>query len=186
MSPYGWARALLLMTRVTRWQVTIALVAPFLSLGIAAQGAPQPTTSVTVAGNVAQSLSLSVVDLKRYPTHQVDYVSRNTVEEKGTAPARHYTGCLLRDVLAAAKPVESKPRELRKSYVVATASDGYEVVFSWAELFVSPMGDSVLVVYERDGAPLPDDEGPIALIVVADMRPVRHVKWLRSLTLRSA
>ena len=92
----------------------------------------------------------------------------------------------MRDVLSAAKPVENKPRELRKSYVVATASDGYEVVFSWAELFVSPLGDNVFVVYERDGAPLSDDEGRIALIVVSDVRPVRHVKWLKALTLRTA
>jgi hypothetical protein len=79
-------------------------------------------------------------------------------------------------VLAAAKPTESRPRELRKSYVVATASDEYEVAFSWVELFVSPVGDSVLVVYERDGAPIPDDEGRIALVAVTDTRPVRHVK----------
>ena len=55
----------------------------------------------------------------------------------------------------AAKPVESKPRELRRSYVVASASDGYEVVFSWAELFVSPVGDSVYIVYERNCAQRP-------------------------------
>ena len=174
------------MSRSSGWQVTITMVALCLSLGIAAQGAPQASTSVTVVGNVAQSLSLTVADLKRYPAHQVDYVSRNPMEKKTAEPARHYTGCLLRDVLAAAKPIESNPRELRKSYVVATASDGYEVVFSWAELFVSSVGDSVFVVYERDGAPLADDEGRIALIVLTDTRPVRHVKWLRSLTLRGA
>jgi hypothetical protein len=92
----------------------------------------------------------------------------------------------LRDVLAAAKPVEGKPHELRKSYVVAGASDGYEVVFSWAELFISPVGDNVYVVYERDGAPLSDDEGRIALVVLTDARPVRHVKWLSTLMLRTA
>jgi DMSO/TMAO reductase YedYZ molybdopterin-dependent catalytic subunit len=174
------------MSRLTRWQLAFAQGALCFSLAIAAQTGPQVTTPVTVAGNVAESLSLTVADLKRYPAHQVEYVPRNSVEEKGAAPARRYTGCLLRDVLAAAKPVESKPRELRKSYVVATASDGYEVVFSWAELFVSPVGDKVFVVYERDGAQLPDDEGPIALIAITDTRPVRHVKWLRSLTLRAA
>jgi hypothetical protein len=113
-------------------------------------------------------------------------VPGNAVQQKAAGPARRYVGCLLRDVLTAAKPVESKPRELRKSYVVVTASDGYEVVFSWAELFVSPLGDKVFVVYERDGAQLPDDEGPIALIAITDTRPARRVKWLRSLTLRAA
>ena len=166
-------------------RIAIAFGLLCLSLGVVAQDAPQATTSLTVAGNVAQSLTLTVADLKRYPAHQVEYASRSG-EEKGAQPARHYTGCLLRDVLAAAKPMESKPRELRKSYVVATASDGYEVVFSWAELFVSPIGDSAFVVYERDDAALADDEGRIALIVVTDTRPARHVKWLKSLTLRAA
>jgi hypothetical protein len=59
-------------------------------------------------------------------------------------------------------------------------------VFSRTELFVSPIGDSALIVYERDGVPLGDDEGRIALTVVADNRPVRHVKWLKSLTLRGS
>jgi DMSO/TMAO reductase YedYZ molybdopterin-dependent catalytic subunit len=185
MSPYA-VLALTGMLRIPRYRIAVASAVLGLSLGVAAQGAPQATTSVTVAGSVAQSLTLTVPDLKRYPAHQVEYASRGPGEEKGAVPTRHYTGCLLRDVLAAAKPVEGKPRELRKSYVVATASDGYEVVFSWAELFVSPIGDSVFLVYERDGAALADDEGGIALIVVTDTRPARHVKWLRSLTLRIA
>src|ERR1700681_928395 len=171
------------MSRLTRWQLAFAQTALCFSLTIAAQTGSQVTTSVTVAGKVAENLALTVADLKRYPAHQVE-VPGSAVEQKAVGPVRRYVGCLLRDVLTAAKPVESKPRELRKSYVVATASDGYEVVFSWAELFVSPVGDSVLVVYERDGAPIPDDEGRIALIAVTDTRPVRHVKWLRYLALR--
>jgi hypothetical protein len=167
--------------------VATASLALCCGLGIGAPAAAQVTATVTIAGNVALTLSLTAADLKRYPAHQVDYVPGNAAEHRPLAgPARRYTGCLLRDVLTAAKPVESKPRELRKSFVVATASDGYEVVFSWAELFISPVGESVYIVYERDGAPLADDEERIALIVVTDMRPARHVKWLRSLTLRSA
>lgn len=173
--------------QLARWQIVLVLVGLSWSGATAAEAAPPVTTTITVAGNVAQSLSLSVVDLKRFPAHEFDYMpGRGAGHRSDGEPARRYKGCLLRDVLAAAKPVENEPRELRKSYVVATASDGYEVVFSWAELFVSPIGDSVFVVYERDGAPLPDDEGRIALIVVSDAGPVRHVKWLKELTLRAA
>jgi len=58
-------------------------------------------------------------------------------------------------------------------------------VFSWAELYLSPIGDGVLVVYERDGAPLDDNEGRIALVSLKDTRPgPRHVKWLQSVELR--
>ena len=145
---------------------------------------PAASTLLSISGNVAEPLALSVDDLKRYPAQAVAYSPQSGMTP--TAPARHYTGVLLRDVLNAAKPTEGKPRDLRKSYVVATASDGYEVVFSWGELFISPAGDSVFVVYERDGAALADDEGRIALIALGDLRPARHVKWLRKLTLRTA
>ncbi|HTS22432.1 MAG TPA: molybdopterin-dependent oxidoreductase [Casimicrobiaceae bacterium] len=166
------------------------LVAAFVTLlwaaGLAAQTSSPVSSTLAVAGNVEQPLSLTVADLKRYPAHQVDYAPGRGEHKGGPGPIRHYRGCLLRDVLAAARPVEGNPRELRKSYVVATAGDGYEVVFSWAELFLTPIGDGVYVVYERDGAALPDDEGRIALIVTSDARPVRHVKWLKALALRIA
>jgi DMSO/TMAO reductase YedYZ molybdopterin-dependent catalytic subunit len=190
MSLYAWALAPFRMSekreaaRLSGDLIAIALMAMGLAAGSAAQGAPQATTSVTVTGNVADSLSLAVTDLNRYPARQIEYALRNSADDKVAAPMRRYTGVLLRDVLASAKPTESKPRQLRRSYVVATASDGYEVVFSWAELFVSPVGESVFVVYERDGVPLGDDEGSIALIATTDIRPVRHVKWLQRLTLR--
>lgn len=174
------------MAGLRGWRSLVALLALCWGAEIAAQAPAPAPVSVTVGGNVSQALALSVADLRRYPAHQIDYLPAQSEHKSGGEPARHYTGCLLRDVLAAAKPVETKPRELRRSYVVATAKDGYEVVFSWAELFVSPTGDNVYIVYERDGAPLAEDEGPIALIALTDLRPVRHVKWLVSLALRGA
>jgi len=174
------------MALLARWPAVLALAALCWSETIGAQTAAAVTSTITVGGNVGQPMSLSVADLKRYPAREVEYTPGRGEHKAGAEPARRYTGCLLRDVLAAAKPLENNPRELRKSYIIATASDGYEVVFSWAELFISPLGDSVFIVYERDGAALPDDEGRIALIVLTDIRPARHVKWLKALTLRAA
>lgn len=88
-------------------------------------------------------------------------------------------------MLDRAKPVEKGRLDLRKSVVVITAADGYRAVFSWAELYLSPIGDGAWVIYERDGLPLGDDEGPLALVSLKDTRPgPRHVKWLRSIELR--
>jgi DMSO/TMAO reductase YedYZ molybdopterin-dependent catalytic subunit len=146
----------------------------------------QPTKAVAIAGNVADAKTLTVDDLKGLPAQDIEYAPRREGDTGTGPPPRRYTGALLRDVLNAAKPMESKPRELRRSYVVATASDGYEVVFSWGELFLSPQGERVYVVYARDGAPLGDDEGRIALVAVGDRGSARHVKWLKTLTLRAA
>ena len=74
---------------------------------------------------------------------------------------------------------------VRRTYVVAVASDGYQAVFSWGELFNTPVGAGVLVAYERDGEPLREGEGRIALVSLADERPgTRHVKWLSRIEVR--
>ena len=168
---------------------TAALLAGFLAAFAFAQAPGAVTTTLTVKGSVEREVTLSVDDLKRLPAQRIDDV-RSVREASGTAGSgesvRHYVGCLLRDVLERAKPVERKRMDFRKSVVIATASDGYRAVFSWAELYLSPMGDGVLVVYERDGAALDDSEGRIALVSLKDARPgPRHVKWLQSVELRT-
>jgi len=165
------------------------------ALGVALAGisllvcaAPESDARLTVRGNVEHELSLSIDDLKQLPVQRVEDV--RVVRDMGSATsapevARRYTGCLVRDVLERAKPVEKNRLDLRKSIVIVTASDGYRAIFSWAELYLSPIGEGALVVYERDGAPLPDSEGPLATVSLKDTRSgPRHVKWLRSIELR--
>ena len=97
---------------------------------------------------------MSIDELRRLAVQRVDDVrSVRGVAGAGASSetARHYVGCLLRDVLERATPVENKRMDFRRSVVIATASDGYRAVFSWAEIYLSPIGDGVLVVYERSG-----------------------------------
>jgi DMSO/TMAO reductase YedYZ molybdopterin-dependent catalytic subunit len=154
-----------------------------------AQSSGQVTTTLTVKGSVEREITFSIDELRALPVQQIDD-TRSVREASGTSPAaetaRHYVGCLLRDALDRARPVEKQRAAFRRSIVIATASDGYRVTFSWAELYISPIGDGVLVVYERDGKPLSDDEGRIALVSLKDTRPgPRHVKWLQSVELRT-
>jgi len=140
------------------------------------------TTTLAVRGAVAIPLTLSVADLGKFPVHRVDDTRVVRAQGGASEAARQFAGCLLRDVLNAAKLTESDRLDLRRTIIVATASDGYKAVFSWAELFNTTIGDGVLIVYERDGAPLGNDEGRIALISLKDTRPgTRHVKWLSAI-----
>jgi DMSO/TMAO reductase YedYZ molybdopterin-dependent catalytic subunit len=142
---------------------------------------PQMPAAVKISGDVAHPLTLTVEDLRKLPAQRVE----DSRGERSGGP-RHYVGVLLRDVLDRAKLTERQPRGLRKSIAVVTAKDGYRTVFSWAELYLSPIGDGVLLVYERDAAPLDEEEGPIALISLKDASPgPRHVKWLQSIDVRS-
>ena len=154
-----------------------------------AQSQGTGASTLAVKGNVERELVLSIDELKRLPVQKIEDV--RVVREQGSTTAvpevaRRYTGCLVRDVLDRAKLTEKNRFDLRRSVVIATATDGYRAVFSWAELYLSPIGDGALIVYERDGAPLADAEGPLTLVSLKDTRPgPRHVKWLRSIEIRT-
>jgi hypothetical protein len=53
------------------------------------------------------------------------------------------------------------------------------------QVHLSPVGDGALVIFERDGTPLPASEGPLALVSLRDTQPgPRHVKWLAKIEIR--
>ena len=170
------------------FSVVLAIVALGPQTSVVAQTTPRHATELVVEGNVENRLSLTVADLRRLPVQQVQDVRQVRIAGAPAADGgatRRYAGVLLRDVIAAAKPVERERHDLRRSIVVATATDGYQTVFSWAELFLSPIGDGAMVVFERDGAPLAASEGPFAIVSLKDTQPgPRHVKWLERLELR--
>lgn len=140
------------------------------------------THSVSVGGVVAKPLTLTVADLKKMPAAEIGAMpivcqSGATMEE-----VKQYKGAKLKDVLDRAEIVSRDHNDTKKMVIVATASDGYKAVFSWQELYNSPIGDEVVVFFEKNGRPLDDDEGQIALISAKDLRAgPRHVKWLQSL-----
>jgi DMSO/TMAO reductase YedYZ molybdopterin-dependent catalytic subunit len=57
------------------WLRVAALVAPGIAFTVTAQ-TPSATNTLSVSGNVAQPLTLSVDDLRRYPAHAVEYPGR--------------------------------------------------------------------------------------------------------------
>jgi hypothetical protein len=69
--------------------------------------------------------------------------------------------------------------------VVARATDNDLALFTWAELFISPVGDGVLVAWTVNGAPLVEGEGAFALVSARDTDSgPRHVRWLESVEFR--
>jgi len=143
------------------------LLALLAGAGLAQDRQSLVSSRVTVAGEVRRELTLTLDDL------------RDLARRRGEAEGRGYAGVRLTDILDEADVRRDARHALRRSYVVATAGDGFVAVFSWSELFDTPIGAGVLVAYHRDGQPLRDGEGRIALVSLADQRPsTRHVKWL--------
>lgn len=153
-----------------------------LAAGVGSANA-QPSAELAIGGLVTHAAVLRADALAAACTPRV-VEDRRIVESGGRREERsvRWGGCLLRDLLDRAKPVERGRGDLRTLVVVATATDGYRALFSWAELWNSPIGDHVLVITERDGRPLADDEGRFALRSFHDTRPgPRHVRQLRAI-----
>jgi hypothetical protein len=73
------------------------------------------------------------------------------------------------------------PRERRpgwRNVVVASATGGVCCVFTCAELMPEMGPTRAFVVWSRDGAPLPGDEGPLRLVVVTDQKGHRSARQL--------
>ncbi len=115
----------------------------------------------------------------RFPADQAASAAM-TRSAQGQEVATTARGVSLAAIVKRAGLVEPDHNSWKHTVVLATATDGYSVAFSWPELVNTDTGSGVLVVYERDGKPLDDAEGPIALVSAKDQRTgPRHVRWLQ-------
>lgn len=96
-----------------------------------------------------------------------------------------YRGVLLKDLIEVAGLRNDRPGDFKRTIFIAVAHDGYAVTFSWHELFNTPIGECVLVAFERGDAPLSIEDGAPLLFSAADILPApRHVKRLAGIVAR--
>lgn len=141
--------------------------------------------ALAVTGMVETPLTLKVADLRQLPPANGGEiaVTRHNGEKAETIAS--YRGVRLRDILDKAVLDAPGHNDVKKLAIIATATDGYAVVFSWGELYNAPAGEGVIVYYEKNGKALDDNDGEIALISAKDIRTgPRHVKWLNGIEVR--
>lgn len=141
---------------------------------IVAQKKPEPSDSVRVHGLVKKELSITLSDLQKRASRVIgDVVITNHLgEPRGTA--RQMKGVLVKDVLSDLDIDTPSPKELSAFFLVCRASDGYQVIFSWNEIFNSPTGAAVFLVTEKDGKKLTEMDDAILLISPTDLRTGRR------------
>ncbi len=138
----------------------------------------QATTTSTVlkvSGDVSTPLSLSAADLKT--------LTRTRVTVKAEAGDLVFEGVLVADLLKrAGVPLGGDLRGAAiATFVVASAADGYQAVFSIGELDPALTSNEIIVADTLDGKPLAAAQGPFRLVTPKDSRPVRGVRMLERL-----
>jgi DMSO/TMAO reductase YedYZ molybdopterin-dependent catalytic subunit len=134
--------------------------------------APADQTLV-VAGDVTQPLTLKPAELKALPRTTV------TVSEEGRQIT--YEGVLVGELLKrAGAPVgRDLSGKAVATYVRASAKDGYQVVFSLAELDPGFTSNDIIVADTIDGKPLFDYQGPLRIVAPHDKRGARSIRMLQ-------
>ena len=130
--------------------------------------------SFSIGGEVLRPLKLSVKELAALKCSEIKAKDRDGKQHT-------FKGVMLWTILDSAGVTLGKDLrgENLAKYVVAKASDGYEVVFSLPEIDPEFSDKIILLAHEVDGKPLAATEGPFRLVVAQDKK---HARWIRQLT----
>src|SRR5215475_5038703 len=139
---------------------------------LAAQDAPP---SLQITGAVKQPLTLSADDLAKMP--------RASVKTTSNGMETTYEGVWLHEVLkrAGVPQGEALRGKALASYVLAEASDGYQVVFSLGELDPAFIDNEILLADTANGKPLFGAQGRFRLVAPKDKPGARSVRMLTKL-----
>lgn len=148
------------------------LITTLLALLLPAQETP---ATLEVSGAVKQPLTLSTADLAKMP--------RSSVTTTNNGMETVYEGVWLHEILKkAGVPQGSELRgKALASYVLASASDGYQVLFSLGELDPAFIDNQILLADTANGKALFGAQGRFRLVVPKDKPGARSVRMLTKL-----
>jgi len=142
-----------------------------LLLCVAASYARQ-TATISVTGDIPRPLMLTAMDLGSMPR------AKATISNNGIDTI--YEGVWLSDVLKkAGVPLGPNLRGAPLAgYILASAADGYQVVFSIGELDPDMTDNQYLLADQANGKPLFGNDGSFRLVIPKDKRGARSVRML--------
>jgi DMSO/TMAO reductase YedYZ molybdopterin-dependent catalytic subunit len=147
----------------------LLLIAALATAVAVAQDAP---SGLQISGAVKQPLTLTSDDLAKMPRASVKMTS-NGLETT-------YEGVWLHEILKrAGVPLGGELRgKALTSYLVVEAKDGYQVLFSLAEIDPAFTENQVLVADKADGKSLVGSQGPFRLVAAKDKPGARSVRMV--------
>ena len=141
---------------------------------LSAQHVSTPTNGIIVQGKTEKEYSFPLTMLDTFATQSLpEFIITNHLGEKKRT-LTGLRGVLLTKVLENVKFTTPNPKALSEFYFVLVANDGYKVVYSWNELFNSPIGDKVFIITQKDGKKLKDIEDRIVIASFSDLRTGRR------------
>lgn len=165
--------------------ILLLLVLTMFSNELLAQKQIPPTDSFVIGGEVDKPFVFSLKDSTTYQVYRVDSVAIRSHNMQPRSTIRDVHGILLKDVLEKVKIRVESPKPLSEYYVVCMASDDYKVVFSWNELFNTDIGNHVVIITQKDGKTMEEQDDRISMVVPTDFATGRrYLKGLQRIEIR--
>lgn len=137
--------------------------------------------ALRIIGKVRRPLVLSMEQLREMDVEEAKDVALYCGDGAPRGRIQSCRGVVLEDIIRRAEVIKEDHNDTKKMFIVASAFDGYKVVFSWQEIFNSPVGGGVMVLVERDGVRLGAESGGMELISVQDFfTGARYVRGLET------
>jgi len=155
----------------------LRLLAVWAALQLVALAQQPSAPLLEISGDIAHPRAFQEQEWKRLK--HTSLTATNSHEKKTAT----YGGVLLSDLLreAGVASGEGLRGKAMTTSIVIAGGDGYQVVFSIAELDESIGNSQVLVADSEDGKPLAQGAGPLRLVVPADKRPARWVRMVKTI-----
>lgn len=132
--------------------------------------------SISIQGEVTTPLTLSLGDLEKFENQTLKIKDRDGKEHTFEGPA-------LAELLEKAGVTlggSLRGKNLTK-FVLVQAVDGYEVVYSLAEVDPEFSKETIILAIRKDGAAIPAGEGPFRMIAPGDKKPARWIREVRTI-----
>lgn len=139
-----------------------------------AQEVLKPTNSFSVSGKVNKAVIITMDSLKQYPLKEMGSFKITNHLGDFKHQDEKLKGVLLKDVLRNTVFSVQNPKSLSTLYFICSAADGYAVVYSWNELYNTPVGDQVFILMEKNGKKVENLQENIQMASMLDLKTGRR------------
>ncbi len=144
------------------------------------------TDSFLITGKVKNEKTISLSDLKKYPTIELKDINTSCSPKKEDK-TKLIKAVLLKNILDSVAFQYERARMLNHYYFLFVASDGYKMVFSFNEIYNTEVGNHLYVATELNGTEIKDSEKRILILSTKDLKSGgRNMKWLSKIVVCSA
>jgi hypothetical protein len=146
------------------------------------QGGVEENKAIQVVGRVRRPMVVHAKELCEMAYEELHDLPLycGTGDPKGSISSCR--GVLLENVIRMAEVIKEEHNDTKKMFIVVSGEDGYKVVFSWQEIFNTPIGGGVMILIEKNGRSLCEKDGDLELVSAEDyFTGPRYVRRLRKI-----